>query len=470
MLFYEEDLRSVFDFDKKLNDSQATIDILSLELYCISEQLHFFYKEGKSIIFKYTDQNDETVCIDFNNVSESTWYRTPNEIKEILYRPKINGIFQQQFSINKGLELFNVYEPSDIDDYKNYLKLLYFFYITNYFVFPKKNIFKLLRKDNISYVKSYDQGVEEGKYISFILSSLLSIDETLFPFIHKTSALSQISDYVSIHIKSTIYNSLLDNDDIINECTNEVEACILDNVLDSAIAYFHNFAMKSYSVDLINNLASDQKIFKFEKVTVQPSSSWKHTFIPLDNLQQFLYSNELYSFCMQTNKKIESRDKIKFNNSNAITFLSKIIQYDLQWIEDFNEEYTGNVIQVISGKPYIYALRIAVMIMTYNELTNKLKVRLLSKDNTNAKPLKTILNANWCSNDIVPPTLAIRYFILASHSQYENITNDNDYYDDFYNKFIIPEIIIMKIFKNAYTYNNIDESITYLQILSDQLF
>ncbi len=476
MLFDIPELKSIFELDNDLENQYANLNALSEEIYRITNLLYDFYNNHKMVCFHYKANNDTKIYVDFHNVSDNTWFRTVAEIKEILYRSKINGLFQNQFSLNKCLENFEIREPNDEENYKKYLQLLYLFYIINYFAFPKKNIFKILRKEHRSYLTTYDEGLEQGVYLSFIISNLLT-DSELTKFIQKSNEISTLMSEISIKISSFNYigdyQKIIDNFEIkiknsfYNVKTNNMNL-LMNSVVETAIDYFQNYAMNSYSLDLLSNLTKEKDLFKFEKLEIKAPELWKRKYVLLDELDEFLYSDELIMFCKQSNKKLEIRDKIKFNSSNAVKFLKKLIDYDKEWLTDFDENNEGLIIEIQNESFIIYALKIAVIIKTYNDLVNKLQVKIYSKNNKHIQPLRTVLSANLNSNDIFPPTLSIRFFMLAAHAQYLNATKNN-YYLEFVDCFLIPEILNMKVFNSAYEFNSYKETKQFLNIFLELL-
>ena len=134
MLFNNKELQSNFDIGKDLPDEQANFNFLAEEIIRITEKIYNI--EGK-IVCRHRDQNNREVFVDRVCIDEATWDRGKEEIKQILVRND-----KSRFALNNRLEVFGVYEPSESLEYKKYLQVLYFFYIMNYFIFPKENIFK----------------------------------------------------------------------------------------------------------------------------------------------------------------------------------------------------------------------------------------------------------------------------------------------------------------------------------------
>lgn len=424
MLFENELLKSKYEFNQELPDEMANISSLANEIVRITEIIKSM-KDDQVIKFHHQDNNDKTIVVDVNLVSEDTWNRSSNAISEILYRnEKSDGTNQQQSSINKTLKKMGILKPDSLDEYKLYLQLLYFIYMINYFAFPNINIFKKLV--TISYDVSYDEGTDNGNYISFMMSNIFDNQAVFDKFMKVTNISDKQMKYLTG--ESNYYVPLVN---------------IKSNVLDLMIGYLHRYSMQAYCQDLINNL--DISIFDFNQLEVPPFDIWKRRYVYLDELDDFLKGDELYWFCKQKIGKIESRDRIKFLNTKAINFLNNLIAYDYHWIATMNETKEGLLLEFDDNGFKIYALRIAVVIKTYNELTNKLKLKI--KSGNSVKALRTILSVD----NKYPPTIAIRLFMLACHYQYSNIIgkNDNLVKQETYNQ----EINFLKLMINVYNSN-----------------
>lgn len=474
MLFDVPKLKSLFELEYELENDYANLNAVASEIYRITNLLYDFYKNKEVVRFYHKASNGTAIFVDFHNVHEKTWFRTIAEIKEILYRPKVNDQFQIQFSLNKVLIDFGIKEPNDEENYKRYLQLLYLFYMINYFAFPQKNIFKILKKENMSYLTTYDEGVEQGVYLSFIMSNVLNNKE-LDKFIYKTNMISDILNEISIRILNQKYCEdyqvvFANFEKMIAQSISKIKfnSVSSNGVIETLIDYFQNYAMCSYSTDLLLNLTKEKDLFKFEKIEIPPPKAWKSKYIALEELDAFLYTDELIMFCKQSIKKVEYRNKIKFNNSNAVRFLKKLIVYDEEWIADFDEDNEGLLIEIKSGKLFLYALKIAVVIKTYNDLINKLQIKISSKNNKRFQPLRSVLSAKWNSTEIFPPTLGIRFFMLGVHAQYLNVIRE-EYYLDFINQYLFPEILNMRVFSSAYEFNSYKETKQFLNIFLEML-
>lgn len=460
MLFENSVLKSKYDFGNELPDKLSNLTSLAKEIYKQTDLIYSLYEEGEIIYFHHTDNNGNNIIVDFNQVSEKTWSRDVAEIKEILYRLESSeGKDQPQFSISKSLKKMNVYEPEDFNDYKNYLQVLYFFYMMNYFAFPNVNIFKKLSDHNMNYNSSYDEGTTGGIYLSFIAANIFDNQETLNEFITETNSLNEIQECLAECLKYVYTEYNISNEIVYKFNDFKSKPSSENSVIKSFIYFIYSYAMKSYCYDLLNNLNEEDNIFYFDELDIPPFDDWKTRYIDVENINEFLNENQVYWFCKQVISKIESRDKHKFLESNAVKFLKEFIKYDQQWTDIFNAN-EGIFIEIREGKQMIYALRIACIIKTYNDLINKQKIRIISGIKNKQQPLRTILSNNV---DIYPATLAIRYFILACHSQYLNaIMNHEEYKRRYLKEFIHPEKVFLEIVHKAYLFHSFEECYDYL--------
>ena len=374
--------------------------------------------------------------------------------------------------MNNRLENFEVHEPEDLNEYKRYLQVLYFFYMMNYFIFPKENIFKSLSLENMNYKKSYEEGALEGNHLSFIILNLLDDEEACYYFCTTNNEFEKIS----YKIEKLIENLAIERFDL--SINNTLESTIEDimysnqitireyneNPINQMVEYCNQYNRLVYSVDLLNNLDNNfQKLFYTGEFEILPPDIWKNMHISLEDLNEFLMSDDLFYFCKQTIGKIESKQRHNFLNSNAVKFLRNAIEYDKQWIDTFDEK-EGLYIEKIDDKYTIYPLKIAIFLRTYDELTNKRKVKILS-GNKKSQLLKSLLTTN---NDPFPQSLPMQIFNLVCHFQYDNITKEIPFGFYNYTTLLSERLFCTIMIKTTETYN-FDMNIKYLNTLYDDL-
>ena len=155
MIFEDKSLKSIYELDHVLQEDHDLLSV-SKEIYRITHLLMDKYQRNEIVKFYHHDNNGDAIYVDFNLVSENTWYRSVAEIKQILYRHTDSS----QFSIHKVLYDLGIIEPESTFEYNRYLQLLYLMYIINYFAFPNSNIFKKLHQDQFN--NTYDEGTSNG--------------------------------------------------------------------------------------------------------------------------------------------------------------------------------------------------------------------------------------------------------------------------------------------------------------------
>lgn len=464
MLFNNKDLQSNFDIGKDLSNEHANINCLAEEIIRITEKIYNI--EGK-IVCRHNDQNDKEVFVDRVNIDEATWDRGKEEIKQILVRNDKN-----RFALNNRLEAFGAYEPSESLEYKKYLQVLYFFYMMNYFIFPKENIFKSLSLENVDYKKSYEEGALKGNHLSFIVLNLFDDEEAFYYFCNTNNKFNNISYQIEKLIENMAYkrfdlasNNKLENiiENIIYENQIEVKEYNVNPIIQ-LVEHCNQYNRLVYSVDLLNNLDNNfQELFYTEEFEILPPDIWKNMHTLLEDLNEFLMSDDLFYFCKQTIGKIESKQRHNFLNSNAVKFLRNAIEYDKQWIDIFDEN-EGLYIEKIDDKYTIYPLKVAIFLRTYDELTNKRKVKILS-GNKKSQLLKSLLTNN---NDPFPQSLPMQIFNLVCHFQYDNITKEISFGFYNYTTLLSERLFCTIMIKTTETYN-FDMNIKYLNTLYDDL-
>ena len=464
MLFTNEMLQSNFDIGQNLSDEQANFNFLAEEIKKVTESI---LNMEERLICRHTDQNGKEIFIDKVNIDEATWNRSKEEIKQILRRKD-----QNRFALNNRLEAFGIYEPNELLEYKKYLQLLYFFYMMNYFIFPKGNIFKSLSLENMDFKKSYEEGAIEGNYLSFVISNLLDDEEVFYYYIYTNHEIEKVSYQINKLIESLTIKRFdlaisheLENiiEDIVYKNQIEVRE-YNNNPINQLVEHCNQYNRLVYSVDLLNNLDNNfQELFYTEEFEILPPDIWKNMHISLEDLNEFLMSDDLFYFCKQTIGKIESKQRLNFLNSNAVKFLRNAIEYDKQWIDTFDEN-EGLYIEKIDDKYTIYPLKVGIFLRTYDELTNKRKVKILS-GNKKSQLLKTLLTT---TNDPFPQSLPMHLFNLVCHFQYDNITKEIPFGFYNYTTLLSERLFCTIMIKTTETYN-FDMNIKYLNTLYDNL-
>jgi hypothetical protein len=324
----------------------------------------------------------------------------------------------------------------------------------------------------MDFKKSYEEGAIEGNYLSFVISNLLDDEEVFYYYIYTNHEIEKVSYQINKLIESLTIKRFdlaisheLENiiEDIVYKNQIEVRE-YNNNPINQLVEHCNQYNRLVYSVDLLNNLDNNfQELFYTEEFEILPPDIWKNMHISLEDLNEFLMSDDLFYFCKQTIGKIESKQRHNFLNSNAVKFLRNAIEYDKQWIDTFDEN-EGLYIEKIDDKYTIYPLKVAIFLRTYDELTNKRKVKILS-GNKKSQLLKSLLTNN---NDPFPQSLPMQIFSLVCHFQYDNITKEIPFGFYNYTTLLSERLFCTIMIKTTETYN-FDMNIKYLNTLYDNL-
>ena len=336
----------------------------------------------------------------------------------------------------------------------------------------KENIFKSLSLENVDYKKSYEEGALKGNHLSFIVLNLFDDEEAFYYFCNTNNEFNNISYQIEKLIENMAYKRfyLASNDklesvieNIIYENQIEVKGYNVNPIIQ-LVEHCNQYNRLVYSVDLLNNLDNNfQELFYTEEFEILPPDIWKNMHISLEDLNEFLMSDDLFYFCKQTIGKIESKQRHNFLNSNSVKFLRNAIEYDKQWIDTFDES-EGLYIEKINDKYTTYPVKVAIFLRTYDELTNKRKVKILS-GNKKSQLLKSLLTNN---NDPFPQSLPMQIFNLVCHFQYDNITKEIPFGFYNYTTLLSERLFCTIMIKTTETYN-FDMNIKYLNTLYDDL-
>ncbi len=472
MIFKEYEFASKFDLDRRYVNYQLTINDAAKQLEILTHLLLEKDENNEPVYLNYRDQYGRYSKIKFDDINEMTWNRNQYEIKQLLYRPKINGKNQKQFSIKKALEKLNIYEPKTTsEEYGQYIQLLYFFYIVHYFVFPKINLFQWLERDHYKYGYGFDENSHYENYFSFVFSQLLSARDVFDDYLIQLANINNSMSLLSNFIQTSHYLNLPSNiNDVILDAINEVEVeTNRQSLFNRLVGYLYSSSMFGCANDYYNNLIDHQNLFYFN--VYEPPLSMQNKYILLDDidemlhskkLEEYLKSDELIHFCKQNDKKLEVRDRIKFIESNAVKFFYQLLDYDFV---QTNESYDGFLLQEYKNGYRIYALSIATVIITYNEMVNKMRMKLVSGQKEVTLSLKSLLFNHLDSR---LPFLPAQFFMFSCHLNYVAMTRPKDF-DQIWDEYFFKETMEMKIFKAAFCFDDLDNVAMFLDFMLEYL-
>ena len=138
MLFGEKSLESKYELEKEIEDKDANLTELSKEIDDITCEMLNLKDENTPIILAIDGFDTDIISIEDISVKEIHVGRTPKDIRDMLYRST-----DDRTSIAGKLRKLGIREPGEkTEEYKDYLKLLYLFYMLDYVVFAGENLFK----------------------------------------------------------------------------------------------------------------------------------------------------------------------------------------------------------------------------------------------------------------------------------------------------------------------------------------
>lgn len=428
MLFQDRRLRSVFDLDQKDFPTQISLSLLAEEIQRISQALYSLYVQKEVVTISIWEK---TIYLDFTLIDEAVWFRSMQEIKQLLYRNRNDdGKYPDQFSLNKFFSQIGLKEPKNAKTDFEYLQLLYLFYMVHYFIFPKEQIFRKWKEHHYDFEWGYDEGASEALKMQLIISQLLSAPSQLENYISYHSDIDRMLEIISQRINGE------DVEDILFSIKDASESLTTELLF---LCDQYNFC--SYCHDLICSLSSLSLEDLVPAFLIPPFPSWKHQYVSINELDAFLKSNALYWFCHQRMDAVSSRTKLKFIQSNAVKSFNQIIENDKKWLKDSDE---GLILQRTDKGDVVYALRAAIIIKTYIDLINDKKFRLFIGNNK--VPFGTQLIHPSRS---IYHTLSERFFILMCHIEYGLSIHGSAFYEDAYD-LIRREILFLSIAFQAY--------------------
>ena len=263
MLFNDEMYNSQYD----IGDSSIISGGYRKLAGHISELLTRITESSSDVIMlKHKDNEGNEISIYKKSISEKVYLRTEDRIIDLLKRT-------DKSSIKGYLSSWGVDEPDESNqDYSNYLRLLYLFYMLDYVVFPSENIFILLGPDHLSTDFSPIHNAHSGKYISFIMDNLLDDNDTRLLFEDEDARISDIVVSISKELDAKVdidYPSVLMN--AINDKTPPILTGMIDisdeikrdlclevsskrGVVYDTLDYLYRYTNQAYVSEMTSNI------------------------------------------------------------------------------------------------------------------------------------------------------------------------------------------------------------------------
>lgn len=459
MLFKNQNLRSPFDFDQILPDDESNINALSKHIQKQIDTIGDMLDDGERVELFHTDNNYEPIFID--RIKGDVAERTREQIEQLLYRPT-----GSKTTMAKYLSEWGVKEPEEgSSGYKEYIKLLYFFYMVQYVIFDEENIFNLLKWTNLSTDISPLQNASKGKYFCFILSNFLDdlkaceylANEDFYVSLHINNITKVINHLVTYrNPETTRYIDIIESFIGRIKKENYNDADIAARVMDQAVDYIYRYQNVAYAEEMICTLQDSNCPFQFGELDPEIDPYWQTLFIPADvkDCMKLLAVKEAKAFYMQSHTNYP-----KYMEE----FVENILEYDKEIFSTYGQ---GFLIEADENDDYIIsAHRLLVAAKTFLDLSTskyKLKVKVSMKKWEHTQSFRKTLTGS-------PADIAMRYFFIAFESELMNSVLGHGYYPVVYKPIYIRRYqVIQEIMKEAFSIRNPEVRDEYmLRILNE---
>ena len=426
MLFWDNKLTSEFDFGNTVSDGNASLNNLADEIFRVAQVIA---ETDQTVYFKHTDNYGESLYVQVHpsKGEESLCERSPESIRQLLVRKDKTSI--AGFLTGLGIE-----KPDEnSSDFKEYLQLLYFFYMMRYFAFENDSFFRMFMKRPTSELSPV-KGASQGKYLCFVLENLMDDEKSSEIFIKQDFGYSAFISIITDRIDTIINgNSIWENEKRAKEIDKEIKQ-VLDGcnevpprewnggLILRAMDAVYQYQMLGYSGDMIRNMTKKERIFDFPELEIGASLKWEKRLLKFDQLEDFLKEKEVATFCTQNNNLVRA-DKALRNGP------SEIVKYIFR--EDQQREGGLFIQKGEDGEDRISALMAAVIVRTYLDLAGeKLLVDIKQKNGWNHEVAfkNSLVPSKSDSRLSVATDLAYRLFAVAVHSEFLNTTIGHGYW------------------------------------------
>lgn len=455
MLFGKKSLESKYELEKEIEDKDANLTELSKDIDNIVSQMLKLKDKNTPIILAIDGFDTDIISIEDISVKEIHVGRTPKDIRDILYRST-----DDRTSIAGKLRKLGVREPREkTEEYKDYLKLLYLFYMLDYVVFAGENLFKHLSERNLSSAHTPIKGSANGKYI-YIIERIFFTNKNIFqmyldnvlPLIHMENQLIDLlGEYInqgnSIDQNNKAFHSIKDFYEQIDDTKSQSVFNKMDTspVIMQVLYLLYALQKRAYVKDMLNNLFIENKqIFLVEELNIEMPEQWKSESVNIliswlqheeyteqNEVSSFLKNQDLVYFCMQ--EKTKRTDRLE--TTNAVRFLKNMILYALQFMQENGSE-EGFFIEE-KGSEHISILKadIAILIKTYIDFKNEpLLIRYVQEGRmrTNCR-LGRVLGITQVETErnsmgVHLEDLAMKLWYMAYQSEWLNVYAGYGYY------------------------------------------
>ncbi len=316
--------------------------------------------------------------------------------------------------------------------FKEYLQLLYFFYMMRYYAFDDDSFFRVFKvgREPSSEMSSVE-GTSQGKYLWFIIENMMDDKKSCEEYIAQDYGYSKLISIITDKINSYIsVSSLYENetrslkiDEVINGCVRVKPHEWTGGIIIRAMDAIYQYQMLGYSRDMIRNLTDKESPFCFPELDIEaPLERWSRRSIKYGQIEEFLKEKDVALFCKQKTN-IDRPDKALRNGpTEAVKYIFK---------EDQKRESYLFVKNNQDGIPEISALTVALIAKTYLDLANE-KILVDIKKRTGWSHSIIFNNALAAADGIgkskIAADIAFRLFVVAFNSEYLNVTEGHGYW------------------------------------------
>ena len=456
MLFTNDELKSIYDFEHdpdEIPDSMANLTDLAQNINDVIYQLCRIISDNDEKKKKPKEEREPLTKIEVNipdnlgnpiAINPKKFYSS-----NIAEHSDIVKALQPSQTIQQHLLKLGIISPSkETPDFKRYLQLLYFFYMTKNIIFRGDNFLPDFEKRSTSELSPVDRA-SSGKYSYFILNNVLENDAVCRHYNHFNARLSKIEweivqcldELLSMDNTPAENESMAISVQRIIDSVREmpIEPSVESNPLNKMAEWVYRLTAVAYAKDTLNNLDSKLYPFKFPEIEIRLNRIWmkkKLTVTPgtmSEDIREFLREKDSIRFCKQIDLvKNSPSDETK---GNAYDFVQDFIEYDRTSIRN----QIGHSLYVETdnkGAETIPAPIVALIVKTFIDIDNSemdlyMPVKEVQKSRRrwmDSRKLISRLSATdqtFCGK---AADLAMRLFLIALNSELMNMVHGYGYY------------------------------------------
>ena len=457
MLFSSKQFNSIYDFENNVPEGDRNLKKLAESIVYIVEQIADAQSQGEEIILEHADNNAKKIILPLLSEKVTQW--TTGEIEIVLYRKT-----GEKTCIAQQLLSWGVKKEDNANFSEEYVKLLYFFFMVQYVVFPNQNIFNLLSLKNISTDFSLTSNSDRGKYLFFIKENLFDIKSVAEKIIYEDEAITKAIYKLSLYLDNCINPNNYDSKNIIDKIDEFIAKVFVDcadqddtshNPIDIVADYIYSYQNKAYINEMLKNMTTDDDIFKFPEMENEIDNLWKSDYVKIEDIGECLMNPCVKAFYMQAHT----------NQPKYLEyFIENILLFDARCFESNKSAFW---LQARNNDIVVTKYDLALMAKTFMDLsTTKYAIRM-KKDNKNWN--STISFRKALTADAMQD-MAGRYFIIAFESERINAEWGPGSYFVLFKPFILKKyIVIQRVMKTAFEIENINQRSVFIQRLLEAL-